>query len=53
MFPIEAAHMAKHELEQAGADLTYREVDGLSHTYARAEHPALIERFNPALSIPA
>lgn len=51
MFPIEAAHMARHELEAAGADVTYREIDGLSHTYARDEHPALIEWFNPELKL--
>ncbi len=51
MFPIEAAHMAKHELEASGAKVTYREIEGLSHTYARSEHPALIEWFNPELSV--
>ena len=53
MFPIETAQMAKHELEAAGAKLVYREIEGLSHTYARSEHPALIEWFNPALTLPA
>lgn len=52
MFPIEAAQMARHELESAGAKLTYREIEGLSHTYARSEHPALIPWFNPELVIP-
>jgi phospholipase/carboxylesterase len=53
MFPIEAAHMAKSELERAGAKLTFREIDGLSHTYARSENPALIQWFNPELTIPS
>ncbi|MCB1692421.1 MAG: hypothetical protein KDI19_06615 [Pseudomonadales bacterium] len=52
MFPIETAYMAVDELERAGAALTFREVKGLSHTYARSENPALIEWFNPRLKIP-
>lgn len=51
MFPIETAWMAREELEGAGADLTFREIEGLSHTYARRESPALIEWFNPALTV--
>ena len=53
MFPIEVAHMAKAELERAGAQLIYREVEGLSHTYARTENPTLIEWFNPELTLPS
>ena len=53
MFPIEVAWMARQELQDAGADLTFREIEGLSHTYARGENPALIEWFNAALTIPA
>lgn len=49
MFPVEAAQMARHELEASGANVTYREIDGLSHTYARSEHPALLNWFNPQL----
>ena len=45
MFPIETAHMAKAELEAAGAKLTFREIDGLSHTYARTENPAVLDWF--------
>ncbi len=52
MFPIETAHMAKHELETAGANLKYREIPGLPHSYARFENPALIEWFNPNLTVP-
>jgi len=52
MFPVEAAHMAKDELERAGARLTFREIEGLSHTYARSENPALLHWFNPGLVIP-
>jgi phospholipase/carboxylesterase len=50
MFPIESAYMAQHELEQVGARLTFREIAGLSHTFARDECPALLHWFNPALN---
>ncbi len=49
MFPIETAYMAQAELQAAGADLTFRAIDGLSHTYARDENAALLNWFNPAL----
>lgn len=52
MFPVEAAWMARDELTRAGANLTFREIEGLSHTFARTECPALIEWFNPSLTIP-
>ena len=52
MFPIEVAHMADAELRAAGADLTFRPIEGLSHTYCRTEFPALIEWFDPQLTIP-
>lgn len=52
MFPIETAYMAVSELESAGADVTFRELEGHSHTYARSENPALIQWFNPSLTIP-
>ncbi len=51
MFPIETAYMAQSELIAAGADLTFRAIDGLSHTYARSENDALLNWFNPALSL--
>ena len=53
MFPIEAAYMAEAELEAAGANLTFRAIDGLSHTYARTENSALLSWFNPALILSA
>lgn len=51
MFPIETAYMAQSELSAAGANLTFRAIDGLSHTYARTENDALLKWFNPALSL--
>ncbi|MBD3647659.1 MAG: phospholipase, partial [Pseudomonadales bacterium] len=52
MFPIETAWMARQELENAGADLVFREIDDLSHNYARALNPDVLDWFNPALGIP-
>ncbi|MBT5702268.1 MAG: phospholipase [Gammaproteobacteria bacterium] len=45
MFPIETAYMAQAELEAAGANLTFRPIDELSHTYARTENPAVLDWF--------
>ena len=45
MFPVETARMAEAELTGAGADLTCRIIDGLSHTYCRTENPALLDWF--------
>lgn len=35
MFPVEVARQAKTALAAAGANVTYREIDDLSHTYPR------------------
>ena len=45
MFPVETARMAEAELMGAGADLTCRIIDGLSHTFCRTENPALLDWF--------
>ena len=37
--------MAESELTAAGANLTCRIIEGLSHTYARSENPALLDWF--------
>jgi phospholipase/carboxylesterase len=52
MFPIGIARMAAAELEKAGADLTFREVEDLSHTYAREENARILEWFDPDLALP-
>jgi phospholipase/carboxylesterase len=52
MFPIETAYMAQSELKLAGANLTFRAIEGLSHAYCRAENPDLIGWFNPDLEVP-
>ena len=51
MFPIETAYMAQAELEAAGANLTFRPIEGLSHTYARTENDQLIAWFNSDLAL--
>jgi phospholipase/carboxylesterase len=35
MFPVQVARQAREALAAAGADVTYRELDDLSHTYPR------------------
>jgi len=45
MFPVQLAQMARDELEKAGAELVYREIADLSHTYAREENPRILEWF--------
>ena len=43
MFPIATARMAHRELQRAGADVTYREIEDLSHTYPREENARILE----------
>jgi phospholipase/carboxylesterase len=43
MFDIEVARMAEASLAQAGVDLTYREIDDLSHTYPREENDRILD----------
>ncbi len=45
MFPVQVAQMARDELEKAGAQLVYREIENLSHTYPREENGRIIEWF--------
>ena len=51
MFPVEMAHMAEQQLTASGADVTLRVIDGLPHSFARAEIPALLDWFDPRLSL--
>ncbi len=53
MFPVETAHMARDTLLGAGADLVFREIEDLSHTYPRDENARILEWFDPRLAIPA
>jgi phospholipase/carboxylesterase len=42
MFPVEVARQAKAALTAAGANVTYKEIDDLSHTYPREINPPLL-----------
>ena len=43
MFSVERARMAAELLGKAGAQITYREIEDLSHTYARDENAAVLD----------
>ena len=43
MFPVEAAQMAAAALSAAGAAVTYREIEDLSHTWPREENGRILE----------
>jgi phospholipase/carboxylesterase len=43
MFPIQMAREAQAALSAAGANVTYRELEDLSHTYPREMNPAILE----------
>ena len=52
MFPIALARLASQELERAGADVTFRAIDDLSHTYPREENDRILTWFDPSLALP-
>jgi phospholipase/carboxylesterase len=52
MFAVETARIARDHLQDAGAELVYREIADLSHTYPREETARILEWFDPMLSIP-
>jgi phospholipase/carboxylesterase len=52
LFPVGMAHMARDALVGAGADLVYREIEDLSHTYPREENDAILSWFDPSLALP-
>jgi len=43
MFPVALARAAADALRDAGAELVYREIDDLSHTYPREENAAILD----------
>ena len=43
MFPVETARQARDALKAAGADVTYREIDNLSHTYPREMNAVILK----------
>ncbi|THD81269.1 MAG: phospholipase [Phenylobacterium sp.] len=48
MFPVEMAREAQAALAAAGADVTYREIADLSHTYPRELNPEILAWLNRA-----
>src|SRR6202171_6140480 len=42
MFPVQVARQTRQALSAAGADVTYRELDDLSHSYPREINPAIL-----------
>ncbi len=51
MFPVQLARLAAAQLRAAGAELTFREIDDLSHTYPREENAAILTWLDPALAL--
>lgn len=45
MFPVELARQAAVDLRDAGANLVYREIEDLSHTYPREENALILDWF--------
>ncbi|MBV1905169.1 MAG: hypothetical protein KUG75_03765 [Pseudomonadales bacterium] len=45
MFPVSTARLARDYLSESGADVVYRELDDLSHTYPREENTHILDWF--------
>ena len=43
MFPVATARLGRDVLNQMGAQLVYREIEDLAHTYPREENPRILE----------
>ena len=43
MFPVQVARQTREALSAAGADVTYREIDDLSHCYPREINATLLK----------
>jgi phospholipase/carboxylesterase len=50
MFPVDVARTARQFLTSAGAQVEYREIDNLSHTYPVEENPRILDWLNGELS---
>jgi phospholipase/carboxylesterase len=46
MFPVQVARQTRDALSAAGANVTYRELDDLSHTYPREMNAAILDWLN-------
>jgi phospholipase/carboxylesterase len=53
MFPVELARITRDALEKAGAELVYRELEDLSHSYAREENAKILDWLGAPLDLPA
>jgi len=51
LFPVTLAQEAARVLREAGAQLVYRELEDLSHTYPREENTRIIEWFDERLAL--
>ena len=51
MFKVEYAYQSHEILKNAGADILFREIEDLSHTYPREENAAILSWFAPSLSL--
>lgn len=52
MFPIDRARQDCDLLTAAGADVTLRVIDDLSHTYPREQNDGILTWFDPSLALP-
>ncbi len=52
MFPLYLAQNGTESLENAGADITFRPIDDLSHTYPREENDRILKWFDPEIPQP-
>jgi phospholipase/carboxylesterase len=52
MFPWQTAEAAAGELTEAGADVTLRILEDLSHTYPREENDRILAWLDPRLALP-
>jgi phospholipase/carboxylesterase len=50
MFPVQTARQTQATLSAAGAEVTYREIDDLSHTYPREINAELLQWLNGGLA---
>ncbi len=46
MFPVQVARQTQQALSAAGADVIYRELDDLSHTYPREMNAEILSWLN-------
>ncbi len=52
MFSINFAHQSHRLLKLAGADIIFREIENLSHTYPREENDGILKWFDSKLALP-